>query len=166
MVRPYTGVLSITELNSIIVQEIGLNSLQQSTSGSMPQPPNTRLQRSSYRGPFLQPYSTVPPLQPYSTVPPVNRNALPPLPYSTVPPVNRNALPLLPYSTVPPHQLLNTGSQPNRNPMMGAPSMPYGSVPFNQLPQQEKKRIMQHLKYENRNRNTMMRYPPPNMKNP
>ena len=50
--------------------------------------------------------------------------------------------PSMPYSTVPPHQLLNTGPQPNGNPMMGAPSMPYGSVSFNQLPQQEKKRIM------------------------
>ena len=162
LVRPYTGVLSITELNSIIVQEVVLNSLQQSTSGSMPQPPNTRLQRSSYRGPSLQPYSTVPPLQPYSTVPPR----------------------LPPYSTVPPHQLLNTGPQPNGNTMRGAPFMPYGSVPFNQLPQQEKKRIMQRLRYENRNRDTMMRPPPllprqagrnpmtdskngpPNMKNP
>ena len=173
LVRPYTGVLSITELNSIIVQEVVLNTLQQSTSRSMPQPPNTRLQRSSYRGPPLQPYSTVPPrLPPYSTVPP----RLPP--YSTVPPrlpPNSTVPPRLPpYRTVPPHQLLNTGSlnmmnnsnsntgpQPNGNTMRGAPFMPYGSVPFNQLPQQEKKRIMQHLKYENRYRNTMMRPPPP-----
>ena len=185
IVRPYTRYFSIQELNSMIVQEVGLNSLQQSTSGSMPQPPNTRLQRSSYRGPSLQPYSTVPPrLQPYSTVQPLP-------PYSTAPPRQlRNTRPLnmtnnsnqntgprpninpmtgapsMPYSTVPPHQLLNTGPQPNGNPMMGAPSMPYGSVPFNQLPQQEKKRIMQYLKYENRNRNTMMRYPPPNTKKP
>ena len=210
IVRPYTGLLSITELNSIIVQEVVLNSSQQSTSRSIPQPPNTRLQRSSYRGPSLPTYSTVPPsLQPYSTVPPPLQpysTVPPPLPpYSTVPPrqflntgslnmmnnsnsntgpqFNRNTMrgaPLMPYSTVPPDQLLNTGSQPNRNTMRGAPSMSY----FNQLPLQEKKRIMQRLRYENRNRDTIMRPPPllprqagrnpmtdskngpPNMKNP
>ena len=202
IVRPYTGLLSITELNSIIVQEVVLNSSQQSTSRSMPQPPNTRLQPSSYRGPSLQPYSTVPPLQPYSTVPPrlPPYSTVPPRlpPYSTVPPrlpPYSTAPPRLPpYSTVPPRQFLNTGSlnmmnnsnsntgpRPNRNPMTGAPPMPYSTAPPHQLPKQDLKKMMQQLKYKNRNRNTMMRsHPPqagrdpmidsnnapPNMKNP